>query len=243
MKINLYTLPNAVTCLNLLAGCGAIERALAGDFAWAFGLTAAAAAFDFLDGLCARLLHSYSEAGKQLDSLADVVSFGAAPAFALFSLLRGMEGIAGWMPYTVFVLTAFSALRLAKFNLDERQSVDFIGLPTPACALLIVSLVYLLTADPLGPLRFLLDSPAWSIGLAGVLSFLLVSGIRLFSLKFRSFGWRGNEARYLFLGSSLVAFGLFRLYAVPLAVILYILFSLFLRIVCRTSSKTLEPSK
>lgn len=226
MKINLYTLPNAVTCLNLLAGCGAIERAAAGDFAWTFGLVAAAAAFDFLDGLCARLLHSYSEVGKQLDSLADAVSFGVAPAFALFGLLRDFPGNPAWMPYTAFVVALFSALRLAKFNLDERQSVDFIGLPTPAGALLITSIVHLTTSDPDGPLRFLLDSPGWLIGLAGVLSFLSVSEIPMFGLKFRSLAWRGNELRYVFLT---LAFGLFAalgMYGVPCVLAAYVLVSL-----------------
>jgi CDP-diacylglycerol--serine O-phosphatidyltransferase len=232
MKLKLFTLPNAVTCLNLISGCVAVERAFAGDFLLAFLFVAAAAVFDFLDGFCARLLKSYSEVGKQLDSLADMVSFGAAPAFVLFNYLRGVPDISGWEPYLVFVVAAFSALRLAKFNLDERQSTEFIGLPTPANALLIVSMVFSLSSE-----AGVLIRPLWLswvlIGSALVLSVLLVSEIRMFSLKFKSFGWRGNEIRYVFLILSLLLLVLFGLYAVPCILLLYILLSILWNVVCR----------
>ncbi len=239
MKIKLLTIPNAVTCFNLAAGCAAIERAFAGDWACAFGMIAAAAVFDFLDGLCARLLHSYSEVGKQLDSLADVVSFGAAPALVLFCFLRHFYG-AGWEAYLVFVIAVFSALRLAKFNLDERQSVDFIGLPTPANALIISSLIYVLSVRE-GFAQGL--SPWWLIGAAGALSALLVGEIPMFSLKFKSLRLRGNEKRYVFLGLSAILLILWRIEAVPAIGALYILESICLRIICRTSPKIVEPSR
>lgn len=242
MKIKLFTIPNVITCLNLAAGCVAIERAFAGDFAGAFGAIAVAAVFDFLDGFCARLLKSYSEVGKQLDSLADAVSFGAAPALVLFCFLRGMPGVI-WEAYLAFAVAAFSALRLAKFNLDERQSVDFIGLPTPANALLISSLVFVMTHQGKGAFHFLLSSPWYLIGLAAVLSVLLVSEIPMFSLKFKSLRPRGNEKRYVFLVLSLVMLILWQLSAVPAIVGLYILLSLFFRIICRASSNTLEPNR
>ena len=242
MKIKLFTIPNGITCLNLVAGCVAIERAFAGDFAGAFGAVAAAAVFDFLDGFCARLLKSYSEAGKQLDSLADVVSFGAAPALVLFNLLRAFPGTTAWEPWLVFIVAACSALRLAKFNLDERQSVDFIGLPTPANALLVSSLAFVMTRQEKGPLHFLFSSPWWLIGLAAMLSVLLISEIPMFSLKFKSLRWRGNEKRYVFLGIALILLTGWQLTAVPAILALYILLSLFFNTVCRTSSKTLEPS-
>jgi CDP-diacylglycerol--serine O-phosphatidyltransferase len=227
MRIRLFTLPNAITCLNLLAGCLAIERTFQADFTGAFLLVALAAVFDFLDGFCARLLKSYSEVGKQLDSLADMVSFGAAPAFALFNLLRGRFD--GPEIYSVFIVAAFSALRLAKFNLDTRQSDGFIGLPTPANTLLIVSLIFLTGGGPAGekgPLLFLLDTPWWLIGLSIGLSLLLVSEVPMFSLKFKSFGWKGNEIRYLFLLFAAALLLVFKLGAVPMIVGGYILFSL-----------------
>jgi CDP-diacylglycerol--serine O-phosphatidyltransferase len=225
MKLRLFTLPNAVTCLNLVAGCVAVERAFAFDFAGAFLFVAIAAVLDFLDGFAARLLKSYSEVGKQLDSLADAVSFGAAPAFALFNLLRS-GGFTGPEVYLVFVVAAFSALRLAKFNLDRRQSDGFIGLPTPANALLIVSLVFQAGRAESGPLSGLLDTPWTLIGLSVVLSLLLVGEIPMFSLKFKTFGWRGNAIRYLFLAASLALLLIFRIAAVPMIVGGYIAFSL-----------------
>ena len=225
MKLKIFTIPNVITCLNLVSGCIAIERSFAGDFLWAFLFVVIAAVLDFFDGFTARLLKSYSDIGKELDSLADVVSFGAAPSFVLFNFLRG-EGFTGWEPYLVFVVAAFSALRLAKFNLDTRQTTEFIGLNTPANALLIVSLVYLTGTEEHGILSVLASSPWILIGLAVALSLLLVSEIPMFSFKFKSFGWRGNGLRYSFLLVSLVLLILFRFYAVPCILLLYILVSI-----------------
>ena len=233
MKVKLFTVPNMITCLNLVSGCLAIERALAADFGGAFLFVMIAAVLDFLDGFFARLLRSYSDIGKELDSLADVVSFGAAPAFVLFSVLRG-NGFMGWEPYLAFIVAAFSALRLAKFNLDTRQTTEFIGFPVPANALLIVSLVYLLTISAQGPLAFLLSSPWWLIALAAILSFLLISEIPMFSLKFKSFGWKGNEIRYLFLIVSLAGLVCFKFYAVPCILLFYILVSIVRNALCRS---------
>jgi len=227
MKPHLFTIPNAITCLNLLAGCVAIECAAAHDYTGVLATVALAAVFDFLDGLVARLLHSYSETGRQLDSLADAVSFGVAPAFALFNSLHMFVG---WERWLVFVLAAFSALRLAKFNVDTRQSEGFIGLPTPACALLVVSLVYLAAE---GQAAWLLDSPWILIGVAIVLSALLVSEVPMFSLKFRTWGWRGNEVRWIFLAASLILLVLFQICAIPMIIGGYIVFSLLAALVRR----------
>ncbi len=144
------------------------------------------------------------------------------------NLLR-TAGFGGSEVYAVFIVAAFSALRLAKFNLDTRQSDGFIGLPTPANALLVVSLVFLIGSGPVGekgPLLFLLDTPWYGIGLSVVLSLLLVSEMPMFSLKFKSFGWRGNEIRYLFLLFAGLLLVLFGIYAVPMIVGAYIIFSL-----------------
>lgn len=224
MKLKLFTIPNLITCLNLVSGCIAIERTFSGDMAGAFLFILLAAVFDFLDGFFARLLNSYSEVGKELDSLADVISFGAAPSFVMFNALRFYGDFTGWEIYLVFILGAFSALRLAKFNLDTRQTTEFIGLPTPASTLLVVSLVYS-SAQEGNAMGFLLSSPWWLIGLAVVMSLLLVSEIPMFSLKLKSLVWKGNEFRYILVVSALVLLIFFGRFSVPYIMVLYILLS------------------
>ena len=134
-------IPNSITCCNLICGCIATSWALSGNYKLALVFIISGAIFDFFDGMSARLLHVSSEIGKELDSLADVVTFGVAPASMVYTLLYDMHYPAGmecwrqWLPYVAFLIAAFSALRLAKFNLDTRQTTSFIGLPTPANAL------------------------------------------------------------------------------------------------------------
>lgn len=140
-------IPNSITCCNLISGCIATTFAFAGDAKMALLWIIIGAVFDFFDGMSARLLHVSSPIGKELDSLADDVTFGVAPATILFSELSVLEypgvllGIKDYIPYVAFLMAAFSALRLAKFNLDERQTTSFIGLPTPANALFWSSLI------------------------------------------------------------------------------------------------------
>ena len=229
MKFKLFTLPNIITCLNLVSGCLAIERAFHGDFLWAFLFVVIAAVFDFLDGFFARLLKAYSEIGKELDSLADMVSFGAAPAFVLFNYMQ-LHTEAGWLAYAAFIIPAFSALRLAKFNLDTRQNEEFIGLPTPANTLLIVSYIYAAQQNPLlSP-----GNSGWALVVGSIiLSVLLVSEIPMFSLKFKRFGWRGNELRYIFLLCSAVLLAVFRLEGVPVILSGYIVVSVIRAIFLR----------
>ena len=140
-------IPNTLTCLNLFSGCLAIIAAYNADFTMASVFIVAGAIFDFFDGMSARMLKAYSPLGKELDSLADMVTFGVAPAMMIFTILRGItncgcmsEFISEYIPYLAFVIAAFSALRLAKFNIDERQTSSFIGMPTPANALFLVIL-------------------------------------------------------------------------------------------------------
>ena len=200
-------LPNAVTCLNLFAGCLAITRVFAGNLELAAYLVGLAAAFDFADGLLARALHASSPIGKDLDSLADMVSFGVVPGAIAFSLLQRAlpaHGLPGWLAYLGFVITIFSALRLAKFNNDTRQTTSFIGLPTPACTLVVASLPLILAYDGFGLTSFILN-PWVLLGLAVLLSGLLVAEIPLFALKFKNLSWQDNSLRFVFL---LLAIGL-----------------------------------
>ena len=198
-------IPNSITCCNLISGCIAVSYALAGMPRWALIWIIIGAAFDFCDGLSARLLKVSSAIGKELDSLADDVTFGVAPAAIIFYELSvidypaQLEFLRPYIPYSAFIVAAFSALRLAKFNLDERQTTSFIGLPTPANALFWGSFV-------ISQARWL-ESWPWALPLllvmVGVSSYLLVCELPMFALKFKHWGWKGNEVKYSFVVLSL----------------------------------------
>lgn len=194
-------IPNTVTCLNLFSGCIACVMAFEAKYDWALTFIILSAVFDFFDGMLARALKAYSLIGKDLDSLADDVSFGAAPAFVVFSLFKEMHypeviaGLAPYFPYAAFLIAVFSALRLAKFNNDTRQTSSFVGLPVPANALFWGSLITgshdLLISDNFNPIYLLL--------LVLLFSWLLVSEIPMFSLKFKNLSWKDNKVSFLFL--------------------------------------------
>jgi CDP-diacylglycerol--serine O-phosphatidyltransferase len=189
-------IPNSITCLNLISGCIATYWAFQGDAQLALLFIVIGAVFDFFDGMVARLLHVSSPIGKELDSLADDITFGFAPSAIVFNFLVPLTThLSPVIPYLAFIMAAFSALRLAKFNLDERQALGFIGLPTPANALFWGSLLVGL-GEEIATLPY-----AGYLILAGVLisSYLLVSEIPMFALKFKSWGWQGNEVKYIFL--------------------------------------------
>ena len=200
-------IPNTITCGNLISGCMAVMAAFHAD-AWRTLLwVVAGAIFDFCDGLSARLLKSYSPIGKELDSLADLVTFGLAPAMLCLMTLRGFsyanDTIAAIIPYTGLVLVVFAALRLAKFNTDERQTSSFLGLAVPANALFWCGLFQMdLNALPgaagiVTPLIFLF-------------SWLMISEIPMFSLKFKNLKWSDNKIRFIFLIVSIVILILLR---------------------------------
>ncbi|OGX85864.1 CDP-diacylglycerol--serine O-phosphatidyltransferase [Hymenobacter lapidarius] len=220
-------LPNAVTCLNLLCGCLALTNIFAGKLEIGAYFVAVAALADFLDGLVARALRVSSAIGKDLDSLADMVSFGVVPGAIFFELLmRSVKsgGLPEWVPYIGFLVSIFSALRLAKFNNDTRQTTSFIGLPTPACTLVVASLPLILAYDQYGLSGFILN-PWLLLGLTVLLSGLLVAELPLFALKFKNLRWADNRRRFMFL---LLAVGLvfvLKAAAVPLVVLLYVLLS------------------
>ena len=220
-------IPNAITCCNLISGCIATTFAFTGDMRMALLWIVMGAVFDFFDGMSARLLGVSSPIGKELDSLADDVTFGVAPATMIFSELAVMnypgvlEPYRDYIPFLAFVMAAFSALRLAKFNLDERQTMGFIGLPTPANALawgaLLVGSHQLLESQSL----FL------PVVLAGVAlsCWLLVSEVPMFALKFKHWGWRGNEVRYLFMLSCIPLLAFFGVSGIFFIVLWYMVLS------------------
>lgn len=233
MKIRLFTVPNLLTLCNLLCGAGAAVSALVwGDLQTAFLLIIASAVFDFFDGFAARLLNQYSAIGVQLDSLADMISFGFAPAAVMMSLFAKSGSWLEWSDWMVeagyfvpLIMTAFSALRLAKFNIDDTQHTEFEGLPTPANALLCMSLGMLAEMGLVAIPREVI------IALSIVMSLLLVCSVRMFSLKFAGFGWKGNELRYISLALSVVIIAVNYRYAVTAIMALYILISVVRHIV------------
>ena len=188
-------IPNTITCCNLISGCIATYYAFLGEFDMALLFIIIGAVFDFFDGMSARLLGVSSPIGKELDSLADDITFGFAPSAIVFEYLRSETEL---LPFLVFVMAAFSALRLAKFNLDERQALGFIGLPTPANALFWGSLIAG-AGDWMKTAPFIGDNLSLVI-IAGVFisSYLLIAEIPMFALKFKHWGFKGNEVKYIF---------------------------------------------
>lgn len=214
-------IPNTITCLNLFSGCIGVLMALKGDYMTTAYCVLASGIFDFFDGMVARLLHVKSNIGKELDSLADMVSFGFLPGAILYMLLSEVFIEQPLFAYLGFVVTVFSALRLAKFNLDERQTTDFIGLNTPMNTFYVLSLPFIAEKYPdiiLNPF-FLLISTALT-------SFLLVSEIRLFSMKLSSLAWSENKYKFIFVIFAVVLFAIFQFVALPIILLSYILLSL-----------------
>ena len=194
-------IPNTVTCCNLFSGCLAIVWAYQGNYQVALGFILLGAVFDFFDGMLARALLAYSPLGKELDSLADDITFGVAPSMIVFSLFKEvsvpafLSPVAGYLPYAAFLIAVFSALRLAKFNIDTRQTSSFIGVPTPANALFWGALV-------VGAHDFLVSdffNACYLLLLVGFTSWLLVAEIPMFSLKFKNLFWRDNKVQFVFL--------------------------------------------
>ncbi|TKC08908.1 CDP-diacylglycerol--serine O-phosphatidyltransferase [Pedobacter frigoris] len=210
-------IPNAITCANLFSGCIGIVYAFKGNLEVAAYFVVLSGIFDFFDGFAARLLNVKSNIGKELDSLADMVSFGFLPGVVMFQLLGQSDYSSEYLPYFGFIITVFSALRLAKFNIDTRQTEDFIGLNTPMNTLLIVSLPFIKAGYP-----DVIGSTALLVALTALLSWLLVSEIRIFSMKFGTKGWQENKLKYIFLTLCVLLVAALRFVAVPFILILYI---------------------
>jgi CDP-diacylglycerol---serine O-phosphatidyltransferase len=213
-------IPNFLTCCNLFCGCIGIVFVLRGGVFPAAYFVWVACVFDFFDGFAARILKVSSPIGKELDSLADMVSFGLLPSMVIYSMLVECNA-PQYVPYLAFSIAIFSALRLAIFNLDETQSDSFKGLPTPANALFITALP-LLT----GNMGIVLSEPWILCVIAIISSYLLVSGIPLFALKFKNFTWRENKIRFTFLILSVLLLATLKVAAIPLIILFYIILSL-----------------
>ena len=227
MNIRLFTIPNMLTLGNLIAGALAIIFTLRYHaYETAFWLIIVAAVFDFFDGFVARLLKQQSPLGVQLDSLADDVTFGLVPALVMFDMYNhsasyyGCDCAAmGYMGYVTLMIAAFSVLRLAKFNIDTTQTTEFSGLPTPANALLLLSLAMLAQS---GDITFAKEIILLT---SIVMACLLISPIRMFALKFKGFGWSGNELRYIFILVSLLIVAFATVYSIAIIITLYIVVS------------------
>lgn len=201
--------------------------------------------FDFLDGLVARALHVHSEIGKQLDSLADMVSFGVVPGVLMFKLINkecitcGEDMFsAAPLSFFGFLITIFSAVRLAKFNLDIRQTDSFIGLPTPANTIFISSLALIINLDSSGDtIKHFILHPYFLVGLTVIFSFLLIVPLHLFALKFKNFSWTDNKVRYVFLALALALLIVFQFVGIPLIIILYVILSIINNIVTKSQSQ------
>ncbi len=233
--------PNVLTLLNVLSGSMAVVFAVRNDWEVTAGLVLAGLIFDFLDGFTARMLKVQSKLGVQLDSLADMITFGLVPGIVLFQLISmslGANSVMGTseaesslvlsdiLPFAGFAVTLSSALRLGRFNIDERQVSSFIGLPTPANALLIVSLPMILLFNGSDALNRIILDPWFLLGLTALSTLLLNAPIPLFALKFKSWDFKNNALRYLFLGISLICIGTMKFLSVPVIVLIYILSSL-----------------
>ena len=229
-------IPNSITCCNLLSGCISIVLSCSGRLEYAGIMIFIAAVFDFFDGFAARLLKAYSPLGAQLDSLSDVVSFGVAPSFIMYKYLTKlplvdssyMLRIAGInvLPFLALFLAVFAALRLAKFNIDERQTTSFIGLPTPAMGIFVASLPFTLRNESLAFMDGLLNSPLFLLAIVAIFSYLMISEIPFFSLKIKNLKFKENKHIYLLAAFAVVAFVFLGLAAIPFVMLFYILLSL-----------------
>jgi CDP-diacylglycerol---serine O-phosphatidyltransferase len=238
-------IPNTITLGNLFCGCLAIIKIFEGDLVWAAYLVGIALVLDFFDGFTARILKVSSPIGKDLDSLADMVTFGVVPGIMMLKLIEHaltthiVDGPAkeGWtiyppepltnsyLCYFALIIPIFSCIRLAKFNNDTRQSDSFIGVPTPANAMVICALPLIMEFNhPMYPMQ--LQNPYVLCLFSLIMSLLLISEIPLFALKFKNFGWADNKLRFVFLALSVVLLFTLQFIAIPLVIILYILLSI-----------------
>ena len=238
-------IPNIITSLNLICGCVAIMFAVSGDLVSASFFAFAGIFLDFFDGLAARALNAQSQVGLQLDSLADVVTSGVLPGIvmvqllsealtgtslditAIFSSTSNSTSIESYLPFIGLLIAVASGYRLAKFNVDTRQTTSFIGLPVPANTLLVLSLPLILSFQASQQITEFILSPWFLIILTLLSCVLLNAEIPLFALKFKTWNFKDNAVRYLFLIACVLLLVLLKFIAIPVIIFLYILVSLF----------------
>ncbi|MBL7779357.1 MAG: CDP-alcohol phosphatidyltransferase family protein [Chitinophagales bacterium] len=237
--MQLFNLPNLLTLINLFSGCLAVVFAFSYHIDWVPYCVLVSLVADFFDGFAARFIKTNSDLGKQLDSLADVVSFGLVPGLIVFWMLNNSlradihsfsdnEILLASAP--AFLLTLFAALRLAKFNIDTRQTDGFIGLATPASTMFVTGILLMVLQNSFG-FASLLYNKFLLYSIILFLSYLMVAELPMFSFKFKSYNWAGNEWRYLFIILSLILLVALKFAAVSLIVILYIILSVTLKII------------
>lgn len=234
-------IPNTITCCNLVSGCIATSFAFVNRPELALLWIIIGAVFDFFDGMSARLLGVSSPIGKELDSLADDITFGVAPATMVFAELAVMdypaflELLREYLPYFAYLMAAFAALRLAKFNLDTRQATSFIGLPTPANALfwgaLIVGASDIIEASPYNVFAIM--------AMIIISSYIQVAELPMFALKFKHWGWKGNEVKYIFLITCIPLLAIFHMSAFAIIIAWYVILSVYVNI-SQKSTKTTD---
>ena len=221
-------IPNLFTLLNLSSGCIGVVFAFSTDLRMASIMIFISLILDYFDGAAARLLDARSPIGKELDSLADLISFGLLPGIIAYVMLHAGD-YSSWA-YISFLITVFSAYRLAKFNIDERQTTSFIGLPTPANALFWSSFPLVIMGEAETGVGFFLQGimsePLFMIVCIFMFSYLLIAELPLFSLKFKNLSWNDNKERHSFLLTSLILFLILSYYALPFIILLYLLISL-----------------
>jgi len=226
-------IPNLFTLLNLLSGTIAVYFAVKEYLIVAAFFVFIGIFFDFLDGFMARLLKVQGELGKQLDSLADVVTSGVVPGIVMFQLLNEVNISNQWISNDIspiafvgLLITLAAAYRLAKFNIDERQTSSFIGLPTPAAALVVLSLPLIIEYSSIEMVTNLIQNQWFLVSLTLVLCYLMNAEIPLFSLKFKEYSWKHNKAKFIFILLTAILLILFQFVAIPLVILLYVLISL-----------------
>jgi len=239
-------IPNILTLLNLLSGTIAIIFAVNNELEIAAYLVFLGIFFDFFDGFAARLLNVQGELGKQLDSLADVVTSGVVPGIVMYQLIlksvhenwiNGLSCEIGnwvsfeeshwhWLPFFGLLITLAAAYRLAKFNIDERQTSSFIGLPTPASALVVLSLPLILNYSELNMATTIIENKYFLIVLTVVLCFLMNAEILLFSLKLKDYSWKNNKIKYSFILITAILCVALKFIAIPIVILIYVLLSI-----------------
>ena len=217
-------IPNLLTISNLICGCIALYFTFQGELVFTAYLIGLAAIFDFMDGAAARLLNIFNPLGKELDSMADMVSFGLVPGSVVFHLLE--ESTFSQYSFMALVIPIFSAYRLAKFNIDENQNENFIGLPTPANCLVFVSIPLITTFNSESTIAYLFEIPEILLIITILMSLALVSRVNMFSLKFKNLKFQDNKFRFFLITMSIILLTWLEFSAIPIIILLYIMISI-----------------